>query len=159
MNVSQLFTDDDAVSSVLGVLILVVISLTLALTIGIFVFNSSEEISDEKPEAEFEFEFEFDSDASTPMLTIRHESGEPVPADQLTVTVDQTNVSLSPAYEFDQSFSGTVETGATAVVTKGSAGSTWEGETVQVVWTAESGTETAVLGEITAPKAAGESAA
>ncbi|ELZ84712.1 flagellin-like protein [Haloferax elongans ATCC BAA-1513] len=157
MNVSQLFTDDDAVSSVLGVVILVVISLTLALTIGIFVFNSSEQISDEKPEASFEFEFQ--SDASTPMLTIRHESGEPVPADQLTVTVDQTNVSLSPTYEFDQSFSGTVETGATAVVTKGSAGSTWEGETVQVVWTADSGTETAVLGEITAPKAAGESAA
>ena len=157
MNLSQFVTDDDAVSSVLGVAILVVISLTLAMTIGIFVFNSSEEISDEKPEATFEFGFQ--SDTSTPTLTIRHTSGEPIPADQLTVTVDQTNVSLAPAYEFDQSFSGTVETGAPAVVTKGSAGSTWEGETVQVVWTADSGTETAVLGETTAPKAVGESAA
>ncbi|WP_396613492.1 type IV pilin (plasmid) [Haloferax sp. S1W] len=149
MTVSQFLTDDDAVSSVLGVVILIVISLTLAAIIGVFVFNSSDEISDEKPDASFEFEFE--DDASTPRLTIRHDSGAPVPADQLTVTVDGTNVSLSPGYDYEQSFSGTVETGTTAVVTKESAGPAWDGEAVRVVWTSNAGSETAVLEETTAP--------
>jgi flagellin-like protein len=58
MNFKQLLTDDDAVSPVIGVILMVAITVILAAVIGTFVLGLGDNISNTNPQASFTFSFD-----------------------------------------------------------------------------------------------------
>ncbi|SFG44912.1 flagellin N-terminal-like domain-containing protein [Halopelagius inordinatus] len=137
MKLKQLFTDDSAVSPVIGVILMVAITVILAAVIGTFVLNLGGNLSDTSPQASFGFEFD-----STNGTTITHETGDSIPGDQLNTT----------GVTWDGSggnWTGTVSAGTS--ITKYKDVDNWDGETIRVVWSSETGESSATLSKTTAP--------
>jgi len=96
MNLKQFFDDDDAVSPVIGVILMVAITVILAAVIATFVLGLGEQVSQTSPNTSFSFDYEegnaADSWTSTTnsdgdaLLTITHSGGPNIDADQLGVT-------------------------------------------------------------------------
>ncbi|MDS0294501.1 type IV pilin N-terminal domain-containing protein [Halogeometricum luteum] len=142
MKLKQLFTDDSAVSPVIGVILMVAITVILAAVIGTFVLNLGGSVSQTTPQASFGFDFEDSS------VTVTHESGSSIDKEQLSVT---SSAGLSDASGDDDWPDETVSAGDTytAVLNNTTAG--WQGETVRVVWNSENNENSATLSEGTAP--------
>jgi len=81
MQLKQLLTDDDAVSPVIGVILMVAITVILAAVIASFVLGLGETTSD-TPTASFSFDYD---SSGTPEVTITHDSGDPIPAQNLII--------------------------------------------------------------------------
>ena len=95
MQFKELFADDDAVSPVIGVILMVAITVILAAVIGTFVLGLGDQVQDNPPQAQFTFEFEDkaennngNSTAGSDVLTITHEGGEQVEDTRLSGSVD-----------------------------------------------------------------------
>ncbi|MDS0243685.1 MULTISPECIES: type IV pilin N-terminal domain-containing protein [unclassified Haloferax] len=157
MQLTTLFKDESAVSPVIGVILMVAITVILAAVIGTFVLGLGDQVGDTSPQASFSFDFDNDvSDTDTDaQLVITHESGTSISADRLTVTVDGTGVAADATddYLFSDDFPATVGAGSSATVVKNdTADAVWEGESIRVVWTSESGSNSATLHSQTAPQ-------
>ncbi|WP_338728126.1 type IV pilin N-terminal domain-containing protein [Haladaptatus sp. DJG-WS-42] len=81
MQLKQLFTEEDAVSPVIGVILMVAITVILAAVIGTFVLNLGDQVGDAAPQAKFSFDYT----ESTDTLVITHESGDRVKATDLKI--------------------------------------------------------------------------
>ena len=136
MKLKQLLTDDNAVSPVIGVILMVAITVILAAVIGTFVLNLGGSVSQTTPQASFGFDYT-DSD-----VTVTHQTGDSIEKARLTVK--------SSAFGSDCNdwSSDTVSAGSSA--TCGDSVS-WSGQTVRVVWTSENNENSATLSESTAP--------
>ncbi|MFC6824512.1 type IV pilin [Halopelagius fulvigenes] len=150
MKLKQLFTDDSAVSPVIGVILMVAITVILAAVIGTFVLNLGGSISETSPQASFGFDYhDKDADASTYGVVVTHETGDSIDADSASLDVVASDNSLSST-----TFSGQVSAG-TAINSSatGYEGSETisSGSTVRVVWTNENGESSATLSKSTAP--------
>ena len=127
-------TDTQAVSPVIGVILMVAITVILSAVIGTFLIGLTDKAGDNAPQASLEFEFVNDS-----ALTVTHEGGDQIEASQLIVKVDSTN-----AYNDSQANSGeNWENFGATWGSKVSAGSTQtlydtgdshSGETVRIIW-------------------------
>ena len=84
MNFKNLFTEERAVSPVIGVILMVAITVILAAVIGTFVLGLGDQVSETAPQAQFTFEFESANDN----LTATHDGGDPIANGTLTVTGD-----------------------------------------------------------------------
>ena len=78
MKLKQLFSDDDAVSPVIGVILMVAITVILAAVIASFVLGLGNQ-SNVSPQASFDADY----DASESNLTITHDSGDAIVATEL----------------------------------------------------------------------------
>ncbi|PSP24316.1 type IV pilin, partial [Halobacteriales archaeon QH_10_65_19] len=95
MKLKQLLNDDDAVSPVIGVILMVAITVILAAVIATFVLGLGEQVSQTSPNTSFSFDYEDsspseDSFGTSPgslngKLTITHSGGPNINADQLSV--------------------------------------------------------------------------
>ncbi|MFC6991962.1 type IV pilin N-terminal domain-containing protein [Haladaptatus sp. GCM10025707] len=92
MHLKQLFTEEDAVSPVIGVILMVAITVILAAVIGTFVLGLGDQVGKTAPQASFSFSY--DSGADT--LTITHESGDKIKAANLQVKVGNTAAQTWP---------------------------------------------------------------
>jgi len=91
MKIKKLLTDDDnAVSPVIGVILMVAITVVLAAVIASFVLGLGEEQQD-PPKASFEFEYDT-SGSGDPSVDITHESGDSLEQARLTVLNDGSSV-------------------------------------------------------------------
>ncbi|MFB6089628.1 MAG: type IV pilin [Halobellus sp.] len=135
MNITKLFTEDRAVSPVIGVILMVAITVILAAVIGTFVLNLGQGLQQTAPQASFGFDY------NDTAVDVTHESGDTIDADRLNVT---SSVPLTAVDPWD----GTVSSGDTATYNKTS---NWSGETVRVVWESETGESSATLSQSTAP--------
>ncbi|WP_338728128.1 type IV pilin N-terminal domain-containing protein [Haladaptatus sp. DJG-WS-42] len=86
MQLKQLFTEEDAVSPVIGVILMVAITVILAAVIGTFVLNLGDQVGDSAPQAKFDFDYTEESAASD-SLVITHESGDKIKGANLNVKV------------------------------------------------------------------------
>jgi flagellin-like protein len=87
MDFKNIFTDDDAVSPVIGVILMVAITVILAAVIGTFVLGLGDQVSNTSPQASFTFDHE-DNDATTQdRLTITHDGGDKITASQISFSV------------------------------------------------------------------------
>ena len=137
MQLKQLVADDDAVSPVIGVILMVAITVILAAVIGTFVLGLGESIEDNAPSSSFTTEYEEgtagtcepDSGSENNNLEITHESGPTIEADRLTISEDGSDLPWSDC----SSTTNEVGAGDTASVEVGS------GDSVRLVWTAEGG--------------------
>lgn len=94
MNVKQLFSEDDAVSPVIGVILMVAITVILAAVIGAFVLDiggSQEQV----PQAQWDLQQQSEDisldDGNTHELTtvtVSHRGGDTVNEDQIEITVN-----------------------------------------------------------------------
>jgi flagellin-like protein len=105
MEVRELISDDDAVSPVIGVILMVAITVILAAVIGTFVLGLGDQVQDSAPNANFQFEYsdvvlDEGDDGTNPVdlkqIEISHNGGEDVDGDNLDILVGG-----DPAYGID----------------------------------------------------------
>ncbi|KAB1198462.1 MULTISPECIES: type IV pilin [Haloferax] len=160
MKFTDLFTDDDAVSPVIGVILMVAITVILAAVIGTFVLGLGENTAT-APQASFSFDYNSSLDGN---LTITHESGDAISSSQLDVVagidlnnksdmVDPTNVGKSVSWEILQGNSNDVKAGTSVTIRPNTTGSSLNNQTVRLVWTDESGSTSATLQKWSGPDA------
>ncbi|MDS0258316.1 type IV pilin N-terminal domain-containing protein [Haloarcula sp. S1CR25-12] len=116
MSLKNLFHDDDAVSPVIGVILMVAITVILAAVIASFVLGLGDQ-QQQTPQASFEWEY--NSDDST--FTVTHDGGDSI--DLARISIEGATVSTD--------FSDPVTAGSTAELDFSSVSS---GDTVTVVW-------------------------
>jgi flagellin-like protein len=84
MKLNELFTDDDAVSPVIGVILMVAITVILAAVIGTFVLGLGDQVQSTSPNAQFTF------DEESSGLTITQDGGQPVDLNNMNVSGDSS---------------------------------------------------------------------
>ncbi|WP_435359322.1 type IV pilin [Haloarchaeobius sp. DFWS5] len=137
MELKNLFTEDDAVSPVIGVILMVAITVILAAVIGAFVLNIGGN-QESAPQAQLDFAYPGGNN-----VEITHGGGDTLNTDQLSATG-----ALSGNCDLDQ---GSVSAGGflnTSACTHGGASS---GTTVSVTWTASSGDSSQIIAESQVP--------
>jgi len=164
MNVRELIADDDAVSPVIGVILMVAITVILAAVIGTFVLGLGDQVQQNAPQASFTFDLTeddstsgnydcedgsslADSNSNNDRLTITHDGGDKIDAPRLDAKDDDGS-----SVAFEASCSPFASTDSI------SAGDTINIETnvddvVRIVWTSEGGGNSATLGKFTGPEA------
>jgi flagellin-like protein len=170
MNFKQLFTDDDAVSPVIGVILMVAITVILAAVIGTFVLGLGDQVSNTAPSASFTFDFEDSSNTGEDELTVTHDGGAKIDAGQLSLTAtadyaepddDQFGSSSdSKALVNDTKTFSALTDGSLSEVSAGSSvtaradgGTQLNSETFRVTWQSSNGDDTATLGKWEGPGA------
>jgi flagellin-like protein len=85
MEFAHLIGEEDAVSPVIGVILMVAITVILAAVIGTFVLGLDDQVSNTSPQASFTFDHEDNSIGSSPdALTITHDGGDKIQASQIS---------------------------------------------------------------------------
>ena len=141
MKLKQLFTDDSAVSPVIGVILMVAITVILAAVIGSFVLNLGQGVQQTAPQASFSFDYENGTN-----VTITHQSGDSVEAARLNTTgLSATTTSVGWSDKVDGT---TISAGTSAEFNNTEQ---WSGETLRVVWSSDNGETSATLSQSTAP--------
>ena len=133
MQLKRFVTAEDAVSPVIGVILMVAITVILAAVIGTFVLGLGSGLgTGDAPQ--LSFEFDYDDSVSPDELEVTARAGNPVEAERLSLVVAGAGTSgENGRYEFtDEGFTG--EFGAGSTVTLSSV-SDLSSATVKVVWT------------------------
>ncbi|WP_276247913.1 type IV pilin N-terminal domain-containing protein [Haladaptatus sp. YSMS36] len=126
MQLKQLFTEEDAVSPVIGVILMVAITVILAAVIGTFVLGLGDQVGDTGPQTQFSFDYD-----GSDILTITHESGDKIKASEITIkdADGDINVAWGASSSFvtagDSVDVGSSGLGSTAVETD---------DTVRLIW-------------------------
>jgi len=159
MNVKQFVSDEDAVSPVIGVILMVAITVILAAVIGTFVLGLGDQVQSSAPNANFQFEYTDGGDGFTNAdgndeITITHNGGQDVDSGNVDVQVDDNVLSnagsnaLSPSSWSDS----TISTGSSITVTEDSGGAgIVADDTVRVIWESSSGGSSNTIGQSTVP--------
>ncbi|WP_042662452.1 type IV pilin [Haloferax sp. ATB1] len=136
MQLKHLFTEDRAVSPVIGVILMVAITVILAAVIGTFVLGLGDQVSETAPQASFSFDY----NSTSGDLVITHDSGESITSANVEI-VDPSG----SATDWDDAANngdGKITAGESDTITLSSPSS---GDTVRVVWTSESGSTSSTL--------------
>jgi len=149
MKLKQLFTDDDAVSPVIGVILMVAITVILAAVIASFVLGLGDQTTTQ-PQASFGFDY----DDSSSELTITHKSGDSIKVTELFVRGDNLGGNTGDwntlGGDASTSIGSTSAVAAGDGVTLGSVSSDYD---AKVVYQPESGGDSAQLASDTGPDA------
>jgi len=138
MNLRKLWNDDDAVSPVIGVILMVAITVILAAVIATFVLGLGEQVSSTAPQASFSFDF----DSNNNELTIIHNGGETLSPSQTYVNGTVWNDLGAAGTDVSEISAGDSKT--TSITSSG---------TVDVTWESETGDTSATLSEWDGPNA------
>ncbi len=162
MQLKNLFADEDAVSPVIGVILMVAITVILAAVIGAFVLGiggSQEQV----PQASWEFDSNNQDDINgKETISITHRGGEEMDSDLLSVSVGGEEVYASSSTSGKFSFAGSNDAawkdssiGITAGDTlqiqddeheSSGVGEIEDGEKIVVVWSSSSSESTSIIG-------------
>jgi len=148
MELKRLFADDDAVSPVIGVILMVAITVILAAVIGAFVLDIGGN-QQQVPQANWNFDQSEESDSLS--VVVEHTGGDKIPQD--TLTVDVTDESGGDASLSNPGFSSEVSAGSSTTVewTHDSGGDIRSssadpaGSVIQVLWESADGSQSQVL--------------
>jgi FlaG/FlaF family flagellin (archaellin) len=149
MNFRGLLADEDALSPVIGVVLMVALTVVLSASVGVFVLGIGSQVTEQTPNAVVQYEFAVDGSGNE-TLTLTQEGGNPIDAQYVTVYVDGdvaweagstgSNYVLGGADEWADGLEGgdslALETNSSNVAV---------GDTVQIVW--EKGEQSTILGE------------
>ncbi|KAA9408439.1 type IV pilin [Haloarcula hispanica] len=91
-NLKELLTEDDAVSPVIGVILMVAITVILAAVIASFVLGLGDTASQANPQASFSWEYETNSSLSSTNMdgnvSITHDGGDSITAQEIYIRGD-----------------------------------------------------------------------
>lgn len=130
MRLPQLRTDD-AVSPVIGVILMIAITVVLGAIVAGFALGLEERETDTAPSAEFEFDYD-----GSDKLTITHANGQEIPEDTVTITGHgdgPETVDWTGDTDYDEEFGA----GDSATISGVSPD-----DTVRIVWESENGDTT-----------------
>ncbi|ELZ69124.1 hypothetical protein C457_09811 [Haloferax prahovense DSM 18310] len=139
MQIKTMFTESRAVSPVIGVILMVAITVILAAVIGTFVLGLGDQVGDTAPQASFSFNYDGTE------LTITHESGSQIDGDLVTIAGDVNVTATADANKWSTLGSDTISAGESVVVKDSGEDGFASGDVVRVVWTSESGSNSATL--------------
>jgi len=157
MKLKSLFTDDDAVSPVIGVILMVAITVILAAVIGAFVLDLGGN-QESAPQASWAFEYDSGSDdygaatsdAEEDSITIDHDGGDDIDNSTLTFTVRGVDIANNASYEID-GVGDTWSAGSSITISEDNTATKDNGiqsdDEVNIVWEASSGDSSSVIGE------------
>ncbi|MCU4719163.1 type IV pilin N-terminal domain-containing protein [Halapricum hydrolyticum] len=168
MKLKELITDDDAVSPVIGVILMVAITVILAAVIASFVLGLGD-TTNTTPQASLNFDYT-NASGDIDTLDITHESGDTLAVSQTSLTVndaygDDGGGYASVSYDTDlitSSNVGSDELTAGTTITLDDGGFSSLGSsntldlsqaTVKVIWTDDSGDSSSTLGTWEGPEA------
>ena len=174
MDIKKLFNDDNAVSPVIGVILMVAITVILAAVIATFVLGLGDNLANTAPQASFSFDYTENAPGDD-TLDVTHEGGDSIEAAKLNATVSGAlnrdyGSGGTGAVEFGAAASGdgdlftggTVNAGTTDTLDADdfhNGGSSLSDDldlseaTVRVVFRGESGDSSATLGRWEGPDA------
>ena len=138
MDLKKLFNDDDAVSPVIGVILMVAITVILAAVIASVVLGLGDSASEQTPQASFSFDYD---NGGSPELTITHDGGDSIDRARLSVIDGGSTAGGSWS-------SSEVSAGDSYDISTLSGSS---GDTVSVVWTDADEESSATLAEYEIP--------
>jgi len=143
MNLKRLFKDDDAVSPVIGVILMVAITVILAAVIASFVLGLGDQAAQDTPRASFEFTYDGSGGGTSPSyggdadLTITHTGGDAIDAAQVDVA---DGGGTSNGAEGGNLFgSGDITAGDSATISIGSS------DTIRIIYNQPSSDSTSIL--------------
>lgn len=152
MDLKQLFQDDDAVSPVIGVILMVAITVILAAVIASFVLGLGDQTTNTTPQASFSFDYDstgagsddFGSDTlgDGGILTITHDGGDTIEPERLTLTDGETETG-----DLTNAGASEVAAGTTVEVAVN------DDDTIRVVYSGESGDSSSTLATWDGPDA------
>ena len=169
------FNDDRGMSTVVGAILVVGITVVLAAIIGGFVFGIGDDLSNTQPQVQISFNYNDDTPSGNSQLEIIHDGGETITdqntgslritgdatdelsATEFTVTpngdADEDSDVESPKTSGEQLISST-SSGSDGVGTISSSevDSLDTGDTVNVVWVSNDGSQSNQLGSFTIPE-------
>ena len=109
MQLKRLLTDEEAVSPVIGVILMVAITVILAAVIGTFVLGLGDQVQSTSPQASFNFDFtdnpKDDGTGNGDELQITHDGGDSIGPARLSVSA-----SGATAEDADYSTSASIQT-------------------------------------------------
>jgi flagellin-like protein len=152
MQFKQFLTDEDAVSPVIGVILMVAITVILAAVIGTFVLGLGGNVNS-TPSAQFTFDWEQVGDHTVNAV---HDGGDAIEAQNLEVSVTSDGSGMTP-FPLDSSGSNATATGdrtnpfgtGSTEVTAGSsadiANGILKGDSVRIIYVSPESDNTATL--------------
>jgi flagellin-like protein len=144
MNFKQLFTEDRAVSPVIGVILMVAITVILAAVIGTFVLGLGDQVSESAPQAQFTFDYSGGPSDGT--VNVTHDGGDSIEAADLNVSINNdANAAVASAGTNNGWSDATVAAGSSLTVNNVD-----EGATVRIIWTSPNSDKTATIGQFEA---------
>jgi flagellin-like protein len=161
MDLKKLFQDDDAVSPVIGVILMVAITVILAAVIASFVLNLGGQVDQTTPQASWSFEYASESDvvnaggedqfgtalvsssSDAGVLNITHDGGDSIDGARLTLSNgDSTTSSFADGPSVTEVSAGTQVSVAIR-----------DDDTVRIIYSAEGGDSTSTLATFEGPDA------
>jgi len=151
MEIKKLLQDDDAVSPVIGVILMVAITVILAAVIASFVLGLGDQTQGPAPSASFSFESStpstspssgddlFDGNGNAVSLTVSHDGGD---------DLEKSNVVIK-----DDDDSDTVQFGSKITAGSKKTLDVDDNDVVKVVWNAPDSDSSSVLGTWKGPNA------
>ncbi|PSQ15964.1 type IV pilin [Halobacteriales archaeon QS_8_69_26] len=140
MKLKQLFTDEDAVSPVIGVILMVAITVILAAVIGTFVLGIG---SNQQTTPSASFEWEYDADGGLSQVTATHNGGD-------TFNDENTNeLRIGEQGNVNDNWDLPVSAGDQQPIT--CAGPCDSGDKIVIIWEANGGGRTSTVGSYTIP--------
>ncbi|ACV48971.1 MULTISPECIES: type IV pilin [Halomicrobium] len=100
MDVKALFDDDEAVSPVIGVILMVAITVILAAVIATFVLGLGDQISNTAPQASFSFDYTEDGGSNGDTLQVTHNGGETISPNELKGAASGATDSDNPSTDY-----------------------------------------------------------
>ncbi|WP_146417543.1 type IV pilin [Haloarcula hispanica] len=164
MDIKQLIHDDDAVSPVIGVILMVAITVILAAVIASFVLGLGDQAQQSTPKASFSWEYDASPGNNTEGVTkVTHDGGDTVSASEIYVRGDgltdetEDNTGLSAGdYELGKSGANdwNTATGATEITAGNSVDVAVRSDyDLRVVYETAEGDNSASLAQDTGPDA------
>ena len=133
MKLQELFTEDRAVSPVIGVILMVAITVILAAVIGAFVLGLGDSVSETAPSASIDFDYDSPDDGE---LTLTHDGGDSFDSGAVTLTGLDDG-----ADELD--WDGTISAGVSDTIDNAAANSE-DGATLRLVWEGSGGSSSTI---------------
>jgi len=133
MDLTELFTEDRAVSPVIGVILMVAITVILAAVIGAFVLGLGDSVSETAPNAQIDFEYDSPEDGD---ITLVHDGGDSFEVDNVELIGggDDNSVGSDEGNELnDWGDDGTVSAGNSETIDDDFTETT-DDDTVRLVW-------------------------
>ncbi|MFA9516195.1 type IV pilin [Halopenitus sp. H-Gu1] len=146
MKITTLFSDERAVSPVIGVILMVAITVILAAVIGTFVLGLGNDLQNTQPTASFNFQYEDNGEGTNDNVTITHAGGDTIDGSSDVVRLTESaGVGFTSGETWTDS---SISAGSSHIAT---LDGDWSGQTVRVNWESANGESSATLATSTAP--------
>jgi len=151
MNIKDLFSDDRAVSPVIGVILMVAITVILAAVIGTFVLGLGDSLSQSPPSATYDWSQSGDTDGNI-TATLEHTGGDTIANDTVSFQFDTVNTAPTQNNSGQWAGGNSEITAGESITFHGGHNTSVDdafhsGDAITVVWQPSSGGSSSVLTE------------